>query len=79
MFFKLKHFTKSTCGISTFGQDEVADTINLRFLVSVSDLVLYPQGRYSMVKMSNGDRYYIKEAEYNELMDALELSNIKLS
>lgn len=71
----IKYFLKNDvmCG-SDFDNAEYIDYINPKFIVSISQLIefslpfsLRSLGYYSVVSMSNGDKYYIKEESHINL------------
>jgi len=68
MFYKLLYFKKSQDGIcgEDFKNEQKTETINLKFLLSLSGLIKYENpfsgrfvGNFAIVTMSNNDRYFI--------------------
>jgi hypothetical protein len=80
MFYNLKYFLKSDnsfCAID-FDNKEKIETINISFILSISDLQMYKLpfsgeevGNYSIVVMSNNDTFYIKENSFKELQERI--------
>ena len=78
--YKLHYFRKSQTGICAddFKNTKEIDTINLRFLLSLSDLQKFETplsgryvGKFALVIMSNNDKYYIDENSFADLSEAL--------
>ncbi len=80
MLYKLSYFKKSQSGIcaNDFKNKKEVDTINLNFLLSLSELQRFEtplSGRYvehfAIVTMSNNDTYYIDTTSFEDLSKAL--------
>jgi hypothetical protein len=78
--FKLHFFKKSQNGICAddFKNAKEIDTINLKYLLSLSDLQKFETplsgryvGKFALVTMSNNDKYYIDENSFADLSEAL--------
>ncbi len=59
---------------------QIGDTINLKFLLSLSDLQKFETplsgryvGKFALVTMSNNDKYYIDEDSFADLSEALSM------
>lgn len=79
MNYELKYFKKSDkiC-LSDFESENKIEWINLDYLLSLSDLgaVYFPftggeSRKCALVTMSNNDKYYIRESEFNELQTTI--------
>lgn len=73
-FIRLKHFKSGPdlCG-DDFENKESVININPQFLLSFTDLLRFTLpfsgklvGKYSVIEMSNGDRYYLNEEQFNK-------------
>jgi len=80
MLFKLRFFKQSQIGICAddFKNEKKITTINLKFLLSLSDLQKFETplsnryvGKYALVTMSNNDKYYIDENSFFDLSETL--------
>lgn len=78
--YKLHYFRKSQTGICAddFKNAKKVDTINLKLLLSLSDLQKFETplsgtyiGKFALVTMSNNDKYYIDENSFADLSEAL--------
>ena len=78
--YKLHYFRKSQTGICAddFKNAKEVDTINLNFLLSLSDLQTFVTplsgryvGNFARVTMSNNDKYYIDENSFADLSEAI--------
>jgi len=79
-FHQLHYFKKSQNGICAddFTNKEQLDTINLMFILSLSDLLNFDLplsgkhvGQYALVTMSNNDKYYIWRNSFMYLKNVL--------
>lgn len=87
MLFKLNFFKKSQTGVCAddFKNTKYIDTINLKYLLSLSDLQKFETplsgkyvGEFALVTMSNNDKYYIDENSFADLSKALESCMINI-
>jgi hypothetical protein len=78
--YKLHYFKKSQTGICAddFKNATEVDTINLKLLLSLSDLQKFRGpltgkyiGKFALVTMSNNDKYYIDENSFVDLSETL--------
>ena len=78
--YKLHYFIKSQTGICAddFKNAKEVDTINLNFLLSLSDLQTFVTplsgryvGKFARVTMSNNDKYYIDENSFADLSETI--------
>jgi len=76
--FKLEYLRKSQTGICAddFNKAKEIDTINLQYLLSLSDLQKFETplsgryvGKFALVTMSNNDKYYIDENAFADLSE----------
>jgi hypothetical protein len=79
MMYNLQYFRKSQNGIcaADFDNKRMHDLINPSFLLSLSGLQNFHTitgnfaGKFSIVTMSNDDKYYIDEISFNALQEYL--------
>ncbi len=83
MFYKLNFFKKceSLCG-DDFQNKIKIDTINLHLLSSLSELMPFKlpfsgkdMGYFAVLKMNNGDIYYIKKDSFDDIIDVINKIN----
>ena len=76
MFYQLRYFKKSTNGLcgADFENKEEKDMVNIPLISSVSDLISFKLpfsngfvGKYAVVTMNNGEKYYIGEESFLSL------------
>ena len=80
MFYKLLYFKKSQDGIcgEDFKNKQEIETINLKFLLSLSGLIKYENpfsgcfvGCFATVTMSNNEKYFIDENSFYNVSNAI--------
>lgn len=86
--YKLHYFKKSQTGICAddFKNAKKVDTINLNFILSLSDLKKFVTplsrryvGKFAIVTMNNNDKYYIDENSFAYLLEALGRMLVRVS
>lgn len=81
MFYKLSYFKKAEniCANDLKEKDQI-DIINLSFISSLSELKKFYlpfsgefKGLYALLTMNNGDRYYISEESFTDVLKQMKV------